>query len=97
MKYNEILRLKEMLEKESIPFDFAEMNGGYQICYPKKGENRICSIIEYDGSYGRTEDLLEIMGLLTDKELENDSVVGYLTAEEVFGRIKNHYESEVLK
>ena len=97
MKYNEILKLKEMLEKECIPFYIDEMYSGYHISYPKVGNGRICSVIEHSMSYGRNNDRLEIMGLLTDKELENDSVVGYLTAEEVFGRIKNHYENEALK
>ena len=30
------------------------------------------------------------MGLLTKKESKGDSVLGYLTAEEVFKRIKKH-------
>lgn len=32
------------------------------------------------------------MGLLTEEESKYDSVVGYLTAQEVFNRIKNHYD-----
>jgi hypothetical protein len=100
-KYNEIFRLKEMLEKAEIPFEFGEYMGGYHLCYPKKNDpdcveketfDRVCSVIEHDGSYGREQDLLEIMGLLTDKELQNDDVVGYLSAENVFERIKKHYE-----
>jgi hypothetical protein len=35
---------------------------------------------------------IEIMGLLTPEEQEYDSVVGYLTAEEVFRRIKEAVE-----
>ena len=90
-KYNEILRLKEMLEKAEIPFEFNEYMGGYHLCYPNK-KIKECSVIEHDGSYGREQDLLEIMGLLTDKELQNDDVVGFLSAENVFERIKKHYE-----
>lgn len=47
-----------------------------------------CSVIEGYGTYGHEQDLLEIMGLLTPEEEEHDSVCGYLTAENVFERIK---------
>lgn len=99
--YKEILRLKEMLEKAEIPFEFSEYMGGYHLCYPKENDHdcveketfdRVCSVIEHDGSYGREQDLLEIMGLLTDEEYQDDEVVGYLSAENVFERIKKHYE-----
>lgn len=93
-KYNEILRLKEMLTQHGIPFDFSEFQGGYHICYPSK-YNVICSVIEHDGSYGREEDKLEIQGLLTEQESEetDDTVLGYLTAEDVFARINKHFEN----
>jgi len=42
------------------------------------------------GTFGSQEDKIEIMGLLTDEEAEHDSVLGYLTAEEVFERIKKY-------
>lgn len=93
-KYNEILRLKEMLTQHQIPFDFSESHGGYHICYPSEN-NVICSVIEHDGSYGREEDKLEIQGLLTEQESEetDDTVLGYLTAEDVFARINKHFEN----
>lgn len=93
-KYNEILRLKEMLTKHKIPFDFSEFHGGYHICYPSK-DNVICSVIEHDYSYGREKDKLEIQGLLTEQELEetDDTVLGYLTAKNVFARINKHFEN----
>ena len=93
-KYNEILRLKEMLTQHGMPFDFSEFHGGYHICYPNK-DNVICSVIEHDASYGREEDKLEIQGLLTEQELEetNDTVLGYLTAKDVFARINKHFKN----
>lgn len=93
-KYKEILKLKGMLEMEGIPFVFRKRIrfNGYQICYPKGGEERVCSVIEQEGSYGNKVDLLEIMGLLTEKESEVDDVAGWLTAENVFSRIKKHWE-----
>ena len=103
MKYKEIFKLKEMLEKSKIPFEFADRNPlgvavpwaeKWQIGYPvlPPNDENICSVIEGIGTYGHECDLLEIMGLLTDEELEYDSVIGYMTAEDVFERIKNHYE-----
>lgn len=93
-RYNEILRLKGMLEKEKIPFEFSKVFGGYHIVYSKNHFTE-CSVIEHDFSYGREEDLLEIQGLLTKKEYKEtqDTVIGYLTAENVFQRIKKHWKS----
>ena len=42
----------------------------------------------HSGSYGHEDGLLEIMGtILTDEESECDSVVGWLTAEQVMKRV----------
>ena len=101
MRYKEIFRLKEMLEKEEIPFSFLDRGKKYmdfefwQIVYPDidpRDGDYVCSVIEGDWSWGREEDLLEIKGLLTEEEEEEDSVKGWLSAEEVFNRIKNHYK-----
>lgn len=91
-KYKEIFRLKEMLEKKNIPFIFRNIFDGFQICYPDI-KNRVCSVIEHEGSYGHNQDLLEIMGLLTDGETDDD-VLGYLNAENVFERIRKHYKEQ---
>ena len=55
---------------------------------------RLISVIQGHGTYGEKEDLLEIQGCLTPRELEEDSVKGYLTAKEVFKRIKKNYIKE---
>lgn len=91
--YKEIFKLRDMLDNAGIPYMFENgfMNGG-ALAYPNR-ENMVCSAIEHDGSYGRHEDKIEIMGLLTDEESEYDSVLGHLSADEVFKRIKNHWES----
>lgn len=57
-----------------------------------KNSKVLCDAIENTLSYGNEEDLLEIMGGLTEEEQENDSVLGYLTAKEVFKRFKYCYE-----
>lgn len=88
--YKEILELVRMLVKEKIKFDGRRLFDGWQIEYPSH-ENRVCSVIEHFGSYGNEEDKLEIMGLLTEDEEEQDSVLGFLSADEVFERIYNHW------
>ena len=93
--YDEIFKLESMLKKAHIPFIFKrqpDMNG-FQICYPVYRHDRICSVILHDGSYGREQGLLEIMGLLMPWE-DGDDVLGYLEAEDVFERIKAHYEGK---
>ena len=55
------------------------------------GEKRVCSAIQTNFSYGHEDDLIEIMGLLTEEEREEDSVKGWLAAEEVFKRIEKHW------
>lgn len=84
-KYNEIVKLHEMLTKADIPHEFTEEYGGHHILYSCMGYT--CSVIEHDYSYGNKRDLLEIMGLLTPEESAQDSVAGYLTADDVFNRI----------
>lgn len=102
-KYNEIFRLKEMLEKANVPFDFTDesFNLGddyefvkYHIEYPcsyKGDQVRICSVIQGLGTYGAEDNRLEIMGLLTVEEEKDDCVAGWLTAEDVFERIQKHF------
>lgn len=105
MKYTEIFKLRKLLDEKKIPYDFItrEVLGkqGYQICYPCSSSNGtcVCSIIENLASNGNGQDLLEIMGLLTpdeetyDLDTEDNNVLGYLTAENVFKRIAKHYEA----
>lgn len=109
-KYKEIFRLKRMLEKAEIPFEFVECFGydkrllseypdimdHYQICYPSKDENIVISVIGGFGAHGAEQDKLEIMGGLTPWEKYNhgDTVIGWLTAENVFKRIKKDWEEK---
>ena len=97
-KYKEIFRLKKMLEDANIPFDFFELDPDarkimpefehWHINYPNRGDF-IVSAVEGIGTYGEQDDKLEIMGGLTEEEKEEGcDVVGWLTAEEVFERIK---------
>jgi len=64
----------------------------YQIIISDKEGNRLCDAVLGYGTYGNEEGLLEIMNALTIEEIECDSVMGYLDAEEVFKRFKYCYE-----
>ena len=92
--YIEILKLHRLLEDAEIPHTTERFLDGWQVCYPSSCGDRVLSAIEHLGSYGRERDLIEIMGLLTPEEEVCDQVAGYLTAENVFRRIKRHYEGE---
>ena len=96
-----------MLETADIPFEFVDCFGydkrllsvfpdimdQYHIFYPSKGEDQKISVIEGFGAYGSEQDKLEIMGLITPWErFEGNTVVGWLTAENVFKRIKKDWE-----
>ena len=94
----EILKLKEKLENANIPFEYNDdlFNGykspSYQIVILTRHNERLCDAVYHFGSYGHEQGLIEIMGALTYEEYENDSVLGYLTADEVFERFKYCYE-----
>lgn len=88
--YTEILKLDELLTDAGIDHELSRFWDGWQIIYYKDGV-RISDAIEHYGSYGHEEDLLEIMGLV---EIEDDTVEGYLTADEVFKRYYKHFKGE---
>ena len=82
-KYQEILKLHTMLLDEDIPHDIERALDGWRISYPSSGLNRVFSIVENRLSLGSIDDHIEI---------ELYSLQGYLTAENVFNKIKKHYE-----
>lgn len=90
--FQEILKLHEMLQTKNIPHSFEPELDGWHIIY-SNGEDFTCSVIENFGSYGMEYDRLEIMGLLTPDEKETDSILGWLTAEDVFARIEAHWNA----
>ena len=90
--YTEILKLDKMLTDANIPHTLNRFLDGWQVVYSVNGK-RIADAIQHFGSYGNSENLLEIMGLLTPAEEECDSVVGHLTADDVFSRMSAHYKA----
>ena len=91
--YDEIIKLHKLLNDANIPNTLQPQFDGWQIIYSCDGKKRIADVIEHRGSYGADENLLEIMGLLTEDEKADDDVLGYLTAENVFERIYKHWEA----
>lgn len=90
----EIEKLHFLLSEANIPHEFIERGILKQICYPSSS-NMVASVIFGKGTFGFHCGLLEICGLLTDKEAEIDEVAGHLSAEEIFERILNHYRKEI--
>lgn len=91
LEFKEILRLKEMLEREQIPFNIEPRLGGWRIAYPSDEDGAtLISIIENYGSYGYLNDRIEIL----EFQSGTGDPVGYLTAEEVFALVQK-YESGI--
>ena len=107
-KYTEIFRLKEMLKKENIPFEFEEDEEykKYIIRIPinesiRKQDNKEPLMIVYQGkyTYGGRNNLLEICGgtTLEERKEQGEECLGYLTAENVLERIKYCYLNQTRK
>lgn len=89
--YTEILKLDKMLTEAGVPHTIDRLFDGWQVIYPNK-ESQVADAIQHFGSYGNAENLLEIMGLVLPEETD-DCVLGYLTAEDVFKRMHEHYNA----
>ena len=76
----EIRKLAKGLEERNIPYELKLLWDGWQILCDDW--DAIC----HSFSYGHEDGLLEIMGILVDKEV-GDTVEGCLTAEEILKRI----------
>jgi hypothetical protein len=107
---NAITKLHELLTVANIPHEVSYDGINAHLCYPRGKEHitkrgvelrttdeTVCSAICGKYSYGGLDNLIEIMGLLTDEEAEGDEVVGFLLPEEVFARIAAHYYGEKWK
>lgn len=91
---NKLLRLVELdklefyLKGKGLPYErvdkWDEPCPIHQLIVDDFSWDAIC----HKGSYGYTGGLLEIAGSLVDIEKDGDSVVGYLTAQDVIDRIE---------
>lgn len=87
---NELGKLKELLNDSGVPFTVDEEHYLPNVIIEINGR-RLCDAIIAPGSNGN---YLEIMNAMTMQELEHDSVLTGLKAEEVFKRFKYCYENK---
>lgn len=102
----EFNKLEQLLKEAGIPYERVDERSApdviendikqyghsfahYEIFYPSV-KNHISDAVIFYGSYGIEDGLLEQMGLLPPNA--TDSVQGWLTAEEIFNRWKEHFE-----
>ena len=97
-KYEEIIKLHNMLVAEGIGHEFKTFKDGYMVVYPSLAAwdetikyydrlSRDCmSAVETSISYGSGADKIEIMGMLTADEAALDDIA-VVTANEAFARI----------
>ena len=83
--------LEQLMNKDNIPYEKRYFFNGVQICYPNV-DKFVCSAVCHDYSYGHEEGLIEILGLV-DHDEDDNGCLGWLSAAEVFERIKNHFEN----
>ena len=88
MECNCINKLAELLDEAGVPYTRNPIWGGEQIRV-----GALCDAVCHNFSYGNGDDLLEIMGALTKEEMEFDSVLGWLTPEEVAKRFEYCYRN----
>ena len=88
MKRECIEKLAKLLDDSGVPYTRNPIWDGEQI---RNGV--LCDAVCHNFSYGNEDDLLEIMGGLTEEEAENNSVLGHLTPEEVAKRFKYCYRN----
>lgn len=98
----ELEKLHDMLTQEKIEHVYITSGTGFykrnlikMFEFEKGRQTEILSAICHYGSYGFEQGKIEIMGLLTKSEQKHDSVVGHLTAKNVFKRIKKHMEEKL--
>lgn len=89
---SELDKLEKYLQEHNIPYeriDDAEKGimDRHQILVMDKDGCEIWDAVCHFGSYGYKQGLLEIMGTLVRPE-DRDSVVGWLTAEDIIRRIE---------
>ena len=97
----EMNKLEQYLRSKGIPYEhiyqaphilnqygLARQLERNQICVPDANYPWSWDVICHWGSYGYEEGLLELSGDLVDYKKDGDTVVGYLTADDVIKRIE---------
>lgn len=91
----ELNKLEEYLNKRGMKYTRNdiddEMVDHHQLIVLDENGDRLWDAICHFGSYGYRQGLLEIMGTIVNPFMDGDTVVGYLTANEVIDRIEEKY------
>lgn len=87
-----LYELAEMLKNAEIPYElvYNYFTNSNMLMYPSQ-KDRVADAIYFYGSYGYEQGLLEVGGKIVKID---DEVEGYVSAEEVFQRIKKLWESD---
>ena len=94
---SELDKLESYLKEHGYKYTREDVDGIppygviHQIIVYKDGE-RAWDAICHPGSYGYEEGLLEIMGDIVWEDIDDDSVRGWLTADDVISRIEKGRE-----
>ena len=92
-KFTAIKKLSQMLDNAGIPHQLEGYQGGFVLGYPSfDPEQTVCTVAQHMRSYGGTYELLEMKGLLTNRERKLDEVMGYMPPLDVYQRIKAHWD-----
>lgn len=84
----ELAKLAAGLTLKGIRFEFNTVYDGGIIIVLDDNDNKLWDAVCHSGSNGQEDSLLEIMGDIVNKELSyDDTVEGYLTAEEILERL----------
>ena len=96
----EILKLWEMIKKAGWKSYFQltktqNIIEGYHIYIPslKNKEVITLSAVQFPGTYGWNENLIEVYGPASGIEKITDEPIGYLTAEQAFSYFKQYMEN----
>lgn len=93
---SELDKLESYLEEHGFDYqrldDYASVFERHQIIVYRKKKCQKEHVYDWDvicqkGSYGFDNGLLELMGSLVDKQADGDTVVGWLTAEDIIRRL----------
>lgn len=83
-----IEELAKLLDKAKVPYIRNSIWDGEQIRI-----GTLCDAVCHNFSYGNEDNLLEIMGAVTEEEDEFGDVLGFLTPEEVAKRFEYCYRN----
>ena len=88
LRMAELNLLETYLKDKNIPYKRRDIFDGEQILVFDAVGNNLWDAIIHSGSYGHKLGLLEIRGTIVNREMDGDTVVGNLTAQDIIERIE---------